>query len=86
MQRECKPVQIDVDGTKWWNYLYEYDWDGKVYGFDICARSPEEAHARLKRLPLARYMGQGDGGPVPISHGGFLVPLIVWWRNLTASR
>ena len=80
--REPKPVQIDADGTKWWRFLYEYDWEGAQYSFNICARSKEEADARLKRLPLARYSGQGDGHPIPFARGGFLVPLIVWWRNL----
>ena len=80
--REPKPVQIDADGTKWWRFLYEYDWDGVKYGFDVCARSREEADERLKRLPLARYSGQGDGEPIPFGVRRLLVPLIVWWRNL----
>lgn len=79
--QEPKPVQIDADGTRWWNYLYEYDWDGKTYGFGICARSEQEAHDRLKRLPLARYVGQGCGGPIAATGSGIFVPLIVWWRN-----
>lgn len=79
---EPKPVQIDADGTRWWNWLYDYDWEGKTYCFAICARSKEEADARLKRLPLARLVGQQDGEGIPFMRGGFLVPLIVWWRNL----
>ena len=78
---ECKPCHVDADGTKWWRFLFEYDWEGKTYGFDIPARSEEEALDRLKRLPLARFLGQGDGNPVPISKGGFMIPLVVWWRN-----
>jgi len=76
-----KPACV-VDGEPWWNFLYEYDWEGKTYCFEICARSQSEADARLKRLPLARYKGQADGNPIPMSRGGWLVPLIVWWRNL----
>lgn len=76
------PVQIDPDGTKWWRWLYEYDWEGDRFCFDIVARSQDEADARLKRLPLARFVGQGDGAPIPFIGGGFFVPLVVWWRNL----
>jgi hypothetical protein len=79
-ETRCKPSCV-IDGEPWWNFCFEYDWEGKTYGFDICARSQEEAEARLMRLPLARYVGQMDGKPIPITHGGFLVPLIVWWRN-----
>lgn len=80
--REPKPIMIDADGVPWWNWLYSYEWEGATYSFSICARSREEADARLKRLPLARYDGQQDGSPIPFVAGGFLVPLIVWWRNL----
>ena len=82
MNKEPKPVQIDRDGTKWWRWLYEYDLDDAKFGFEIIARSQAEADARLKRLPLARYVGQGDGNPIPFAKGGFLAPLTVWWRNL----
>lgn len=82
MTKEPKPVMIDDAGAKWWNWLYCYDWDGKTYSFAICARSKEEADARLKRLPLARYDGQQDGESRSQLAGGLLVPLIVWWRNL----
>lgn len=86
MSREPKPVQVDDDGTKWWRWQYSYDWEGGQYAFDIVARSKEEADARLKRLPLARFDGQGDGEPIPFVAGGFLVPLVVWWRNLRLAR
>lgn len=79
---EPRPTQIDSDGTKWWRFLYEYDWEGATYGFAIVARSQEEADARLKRLPLARRLGTQDGEDIPMSRGGLLVPLVVWWRNL----
>lgn len=82
MTAEPKPRYIDANGEKWWNFSFSYDWDGKEYAFDMCARSEQEAKDRIKRLPLARYDGQVDGGPIPFSRGGFLVPLICWWRNL----
>ena len=75
-----KPKFI-IDGEPWWNFLYEYDFEGSTYAFDICARSAAEADARLKKIAFARYLGQGDGKPIPVSRGGFLVPIIVWWRN-----
>ncbi len=79
---ECKPAMV-IDGEPWWHFLYEYDWEGKTYGFEICARSEQEANARLKRLPLARYAGQADGGPIPVNAvTGFYVRSLVWWRNL----
>ena len=84
--REPTPVMVEPDGTKWWSFLYSYDWEGKSYAFDICARSREEADARLKRLPLARYDGQGHGGPIKVNPvTRVTVPLIVWWRNLFAK-
>ena len=78
---ESKPIQI-VDGEPWWNFLYEYDWEGATYCIDICARSQEEAEARLKRLPLARYVGQCDGGPIPVNPvTNIYVRILTWWRN-----
>jgi hypothetical protein len=78
--RQCKPV-CTINGEPWWDFLYEYEFDGATYGFNVCARSADEAHARMKKIALARYLGQSDGGPVPLHRGGLLVPLIVWWRN-----
>ena len=69
-----------IDGEPWWHFHYSYDWEGKKYAFNICARSEQEAHDRLKRLPLARYDGKGCGGPIPL-YRGWWVPLLVWWRN-----
>lgn len=80
-----KPVTI-INGEPWWNFLYEYDFEGKTYGFDVCARSSDEADRRMKKIALARYVGQADGAPIPIGRGGFLVPLICWWKNLRAVR
>lgn len=82
---EPKPRCI-IDGEPWWGFLYEYDWEGKTYGFDIVARSEEEAHARLKRLPLARFLGKQDGGEIPVRlppwlGGALMIRLTVWYRN-----
>ena len=80
---EPKPV-CTIDGEPWWDFLYEYDFDGATYSFHVRARSAEDAHARMKKIALARYLGQSDGGPIPLWRGGFLVPLVVWWRNAFA--
>jgi hypothetical protein len=82
--QDPKPVMIDQDGTKWWNWLYEYDWDGETYVFSICAPTLEDANARLKRLPLARVLGQQHGCGIPFAYGGFLVPAIAAVRNVMA--
>jgi|GEM_PF-7091089 len=84
MSKQPKPIRTDADGTNWWAFLYVYEWDGATYCFDIVAKSKEEADARLKRLPLARYIGQGCGGPIPLRRG-WHVPLLVWWRNWRAA-
>lgn len=80
---ECQPKCI-INGEPWWDFSYEYDFEGKTYGFEVCARSAAEADARMKKIALARYMGQVDGKPIPVWRGGFFVPVIVWWRNLFA--
>ena len=61
-----KPAEI-IDGSPWWHWLYEYDFEGGTYGFSVCARSRDEADARMKRIALARFVGQGAGNPVRLS-------------------
>lgn len=74
--------KLFIDGEPWWDFHFSYDFDGKQYAFTVCARSADEAHARMKKIALARYDGQGHGGPIAVWRGGFLVPIICWWRNL----
>lgn len=82
MLDEPKPACI-VDGEPWWNFLYSYHWEGSDYSFSICARSREEADARLKKLPLARYQGQQHGNDIPAYPGtGLFVRLSCWLRNI----
>lgn len=78
---EPKPACV-IDGVPWWDYLFEYDHDGATVRFLVRATSESDANERLRKMSFARYMGQGDGVAVPLSRGGFLAPLIVWWRNL----
>lgn len=85
MYGENKPATV-INGVPWWNFIYVYDWDGKSYEFHICARSQEEADARLKRLPLARSIGPMCGNPMSLLGGGWTFPLIAWWRNFNQSR
>lgn len=59
------PAYVDDDGVLWWSFLYEYDWDGATFTFEVCARSQVEADARLKRLPLARSIGRARGSSIP---------------------
>lgn len=75
-----KPAAI-VNGEPWWDFVYDYDMEGTTYSFHVRARSYADADARLKKMALARCMGQCDGRPIPLLAGGFLAPLIVWWRN-----
>lgn len=55
---EPKPAMV-IDGEPWWRFHFEYDFDGKTYAFDVLARSEREAHERMRKIALARYMGQG---------------------------
>jgi hypothetical protein len=86
MGSETPAPAMIIKGEPWWHFSYEYDFEGSTYAFDVCARSEAEAHARMKKIALARYLGQLDGNPIPAWRGGLLVPLIVWWRNFRASR
>lgn len=86
MSIEPRPVRVDDDGTKWWRWMFEYDWQGATYTFDIVATSREDAEDRLRRMPLARYVGQMDGEPTPAWRGWLSVPLAVWWRNMRGAQ
>lgn len=39
-------------------YLFEYRYDGDLYGFDVLAESPEEAKGKVSAMGLARYCGE----------------------------
>jgi hypothetical protein len=83
--RQPKPAMF-IKGEPWWKFTFTYRFEGKEYAFDIPARSAEEAKARLGQISLARFEGQVDGDEIPFSSGGFLVPLICWWRNLRSRN
>lgn len=77
---EPKPACV-INGEPWWDFLYEYEMDGATFRFPVCARSKVDADERLRRMSFARHVGQADGVPKRLVSGGFLSPLVVWWRN-----
>jgi len=60
-------------------HLFSYRHDGAEWGIEILASSPEDARARIAKLPYATYEGE-VAATVP-ARAGFLVPLLVWIRN-----
>jgi len=52
-------------------YLFEYRHGGSEWGFEILARSPEEARERIKSLARARYKGEIKI-TVPVPAGGLI--------------
>lgn len=81
------PNKTDAGEPTWLHYGFEYDWDGKTYEIDIPARSEQEARERLKRLPLARYVGVAYSEPKPLSlWAAITMPLTVWVLNFWRGR
>lgn len=39
-------------------YLFTYQYDGASWGFEILAKSPEDAKARVAKLMFATYDGE----------------------------
>lgn len=79
MEQRPKPRCV-IDGEPWWDFAFSYRFEGREYGFEICARSADEAKARLSAMGLARFEGQCHGGPIPVSRG-LMVPLLTAWMN-----
>lgn len=79
-----KPAEI-INGEPWWEFLYEYEFEGETYSFSVRARSQIDAHHRMKKIALARYVGQMDGKPIP-AYRGWLVPFVVWFRNFKGAQ
>lgn len=40
-------------------YLFRYYYEGSWWSLEIPATSPEDAEARLQKLPQAQYLGKG---------------------------
>lgn len=51
-------VYIDEDGVKWYEYSYEFEHDGKKYGYGIWARSLNDAEEMLKNMGSGIITGQ----------------------------
>jgi hypothetical protein len=62
-------------------YLFEYNFDGATWGFDIMARSPEEAKERIKALTWAKYQGEVKL-KLSVPAGNFLLR---WFRRIRAG-
>jgi len=61
-------------------YLFEYFHEGSWWMLEIPATSPEDAEARLNKLPQAQYLGEGVMR-IP-AKAGFFAPALCWVRNL----
>lgn len=61
-------------------YLFSYRHDGKEWGFDVKATSPEDAKARVSQMTFSRYEG--------VLRASFAVPSKGGWfrRLLQAAR
>lgn len=83
-----KPACV-IEGVPWYDFGFEYEWEGKTYGFHVCARSAQEAQDRLKRLPLARFLGPEErvrmpGGPLWLAR--IWLTFVCSWRNWRTRR
>jgi len=65
---------------KFQTYLFEYEYDGSTWGFEMKASTPEDAEARVQKLPWARYVGELKA-TFPIGLG-WIAKLICYFQNL----
>lgn len=63
-------------------YLFEYRYDGAVYGFDVVANSEQEAKARLSAMGLSRYCGEIHA-TIPVPGGSAILRA---WNWLSGKR
>lgn len=61
-------------------YLFEHQYEGNDYTFDVPADSLDEAKGRVLCMSTAKYVGELHA-VVPAAIGPF-VRLFVWWKNL----
>jgi hypothetical protein len=62
---------------KYQTYLFEYPYQGRQWGFELQATSPEDAEARFKALGWGRYQGRLVAR-VSVPGTGWLVQLRRW--------
>lgn len=69
-------------GKGYRTYLFEYRFEGAIYGLDVVARSQKEAKQRLAACSLSgRCVGELVA-TIPAAPGaGLLVRLATWWKN-----
>jgi hypothetical protein len=68
---------------KWKTYLFEYYHDGSWWSLEIPAASEQDALDRLKKLPLAKFLGTLEM-KVPARLGLF-ARLLCWYHNRIAN-
>lgn len=79
---ECARIMKE---RPWPTWLIDYNFEGQSYSMYVVARDSDEAR---RRLSACAQWGQVKGeliASVPASRGGFLIPAIVWVRNLFSS-
>ena len=65
-------------------FLFEYFHNGSTWVVEVPAVDMDDAEARIKKMPLARPLGELVV-KVP-AHGGPVVRILVWLRNLLWVR
>lgn len=74
------------DKETWPVWLFDYDYQGETYGFEIPARTAAEAQDRVQRLAMyGRLQGElqakipaSDNTATPVS---WFVRAWCWWKN-----
>ena len=61
---ELEPAAV-IDGEAWYDFLFDYRYDGATWGTEIRARTWEEAEARLHRMSSGSILGVRQGKPIP---------------------
>jgi hypothetical protein len=59
---------MSMSDEKWTDYACEYNYDGKRWGFSVCATSWDDARARLKAMGMGQVVGS-DLIVVPVPRG-----------------
>jgi hypothetical protein len=64
----------------------EYGLDGKRWAIDVMAADEADAMRRIKQAAAFGAVYGCEVARVPVWGGGFLVPFVVWLRNLCARK
>lgn len=54
-------MNINNNCTEYKTWLCEYQFDGEIYGFEISAKSLQEAKLRLQQISQGRVLGSLEG-------------------------